>query len=317
MPQTFIHIGYHKSASTHLQTIFPQLPVNYLFFAGHNRELLKRVEDPHTFDAAALRALVADEIQETRGGYHFDTTVLSHEALSGHPHGYPSVFSDCIARNLKELYPQAKILIIIRNQLDYISSLYAFRVAIKGYESRSLERFIQEEGELGLLAHLEYAKLIELYQDLFGKERVLVLPMEMLKSHSEQFFERLFAFMGLDKPSFRNPKRSNESTRNLQLINFWRPINYVFGLSLAALRMVMKSAWGTRLIDKYRFSYYEKRAEVTRAINKRSKVNKSLDISTLPDYPALVERFGKTNQQLEAKLGLPLSSYGYPATGKI
>src|SRR3990172_1915635 len=111
METTVIHIGYHKSASTFLQQqVFPLLPVNYLFFAGENREYLNRIESDTTLNPEQIRSWVANEIARKYPTSKHEVTVLSHEELSGHPHGYKSISPFTTAKNLKRTFPDAKIL---------------------------------------------------------------------------------------------------------------------------------------------------------------------------------------------------------------
>jgi len=155
MESQVIHIGYHKSASTFLQKqVFPFLPINYLFFAGENREYLDLIESENNPNPELIHSWVAREISRKYPTGKHDVTVLSHEELSGHPHGYKSISPFTTAKNLKRTFPDAKILIIIRNQLDYLTSIYTFRVAIKGYEIRNFSSFLGEEEEKGLIDHL-------------------------------------------------------------------------------------------------------------------------------------------------------------------
>jgi hypothetical protein len=46
---------------------------------------------------------------------------------------------------------------------------------------------------------LEYHKIIALYQQLFGKDKVLVLPMEILKENPLQFCNKIRMFSGLNE----------------------------------------------------------------------------------------------------------------------
>jgi sulfotransferase family protein len=202
MKNVIIHIGFHKSASTFRQSdVFPQLPVRYVFLAGPSRQMLDMAESEKEFDANALREWIVQETAEEHKKSGDEPTIISHEELSGHPHGYDIVDPITTARNLKEAFPEAKILIIIRNQFDYLTSIYTFRVAIKGAEYRSFDRFLTEEGKKGLFAHLEYHQLVKHHIELFGREQVLVLPMEYLRARPEEFFHDLTGFIGVPNES--------------------------------------------------------------------------------------------------------------------
>src|SRR5690606_29127740 len=67
--------------------------------------------------------------------------LISHERLSGHSHGYGVVDAHRVLANLKAVFPDARIIAVVRNQLDFLLSLYCFRVAVRGEEHRSFQDF--------------------------------------------------------------------------------------------------------------------------------------------------------------------------------
>ena len=176
MNGTVIHIGYHKSASTLLQKeVFPRLAVPYVFLADSQRMMLE-TESTEAFDPAAFQKAM----HEAAASDGSDGLLISHEALTGHPHGRHKSEPEVVAQNLKAAFPEARILVVVRNPMEYLTSIYTYRVAIKGVEYRSFDRFLDEDGARGLFEHLEYHKLVSRYMELFGRDRVLVVPMEYL-----------------------------------------------------------------------------------------------------------------------------------------
>ena len=319
MNNVIIHIGYHKSASTFLQAdVFPQLPVNYVFLSSY---YLDMVESDIEFDADALRTWITQQIEQR---YHADRggiTIVSHEGLSGHPHGYGIVDPITIAQNLKQAFPNAKIMIVIRNQLDYLRSMYTFRVAIKGYEYRSFKRFLSEEGEKGILDHLEYDRLIEYYIELFGRERVLVLPMEHLRTSPDKFLAELAGFMEVTVESVSKLRPRNVSTRLLFVLSIWRPINYIFHhLLFAMLYFSGKDKFEPEIYKGYhpfiklRYTYYAFKRRSTRFLNRVFSGTRSISITSYSNYPQLVDRFGKSNARLQRIVGFDLTELNYPVT---
>lgn len=311
MDSTIIHIGYHKSASTFLQQqVFPRLPVNYVFFAGDKRQYLDMIESDDGLDSNLIRNWVDQEIARKYPTGKHPTTVLSHEELSGHPHGYKLISPITTARNLKQTFPNAKILIIVRNQLDYLTSLYTFRVAIKGYETRSFSHFLEEEGKKGLYDHLEYHHLVEFYQQLFGVERVAVIPMELLLKSPDDFYGRLFKFMGIPTQLLKNAHPANVSTRSIAILNFWQLFNYLFSQILSLLKLVFGEKPGN--FPRFRSSYYDLKRKLTAALSKLLSRSKQLEIERLPMSTKFVERFAESNYRLNKLIGTDLSLFGYP-----
>lgn len=311
MESLVIHIGYHKSASTFLQQqIFPLLPVNYIFLSGENREILDNIESESNLDPEKIRSWITQEISRKYPTGKHEVTILSHEELSGHPQGYKSISPFTTAKNLKGTFPDAKILIIVRNQLDYLTSIYTFRVAIKGYETRDFSSFLREEGEKGLIAHLEYHHLIEYYRDLFGKEKVTVLPMELLSTSAEEFYNKVFLFMNLPNQAIPNVLPVNVSTKSRTILDFWRPLNYLFGLLLALLKFLLGSNPGN--FPRVRGSYYDLKRSVTGALNRWLPGSQELNIKEVKEYPRFIRRFEESNRRLQSSLDTDLAKLGYP-----
>ncbi|MDH3974329.1 MAG: sulfotransferase [Deltaproteobacteria bacterium] len=313
MDNIIIHVGFHKSASTFLQeTVFTHLPVNYVFFAGKQREMLDMVESLECFDPIALHKWVNNEVNQEYGNEKRRVTVLSHEELSGHPHGHESIDPLLVAKNLKKTFPKARILIVIRNQFSYLSSIYTFRVSSKGVESRNFDSFLDEEGKLGLFDHLEYDKLIKHYMDLFGKENIHILPMEGLKKSPESFISSLCDFLQVPYQSFETSQYINKSSKNLAVLTIWRFINYFFGIFLKLLMFFTGTKEKLYYFRRLRYGFYGIKQWSSPVLEKFLKNRGNIDIKRYPEYNQLFKRYAKTNASLNKLTGLDLKEYGYP-----
>ncbi len=306
-----IHIGFHKAASTYLQSVLlPHLPVNFVFLAGYRREMLDYVQARDGFDPPRLREWV---ITQVGGQKEYDArcTVISHEELSGHPHGYDSVDPFVVARNLKVAYPGARILIVIRNQRDYLLSLYSFRVSAKGHEWRSFDRFLREEGKLGLLSKLKYDRIVRAYIELFGRNRVLVLPVELLRHSPARFNKTITDFMGVDPVQIDAVPIVNPSTRLVPCLNFWRVVNLGF---VGLLRLCQSLKLGAD--EEYpqyslRYRFYAIKRRGTAAANRIFKKAPRLTFEVYADHETLIRMYHESNTRLSFLLGTDLSEYGY------
>ena len=310
-----LHIGFHKSASTFLQkNLFPALPVNYLFFAGsnNNREILDYAESTSGFDPGVIHEWVNRELLKKYNTVERTTTILSHEELSGHPHGYDEICPYATARNLKRAFPQARVLIVIRNQWDYLASLYAFRVLRVGHESRSFERFVNEEGAKGLFNHLAYHQLVEYYHRLFGADHVLVLPMELLFRSPQEFCGQIRTFMHLPEEEINRQGPINATTKSTFILACWRPINFLFRLVLNALIYMMRKREERYPLRRFRFYFYNARSKLTELVENKLFTARTIHITDCSSYSKLESRFGASNKQLEEMLQTDLSSMGYP-----
>jgi len=307
MKSIFIHIGYHKTASTYLQKhFFPKLPVNFIFLKDKK---IKDLLQSRKFKKKTFLNWLKRKIKKKYGSKNYSLTIISQEQLSGHAHGNKKINPKIVAQNLKTAFPRAKILIVIRNQLDYLLSIYAYRIAVKGYEIRSLNQFLKEEGKQGLFKKLEYDRLVKEYLTLFTKKNVLLLPMEMLKNSPQQFQQKITDF--IDLPFFPlKTKIVNPSTNLKQVINFWRPINRSFKRFLSLLRKLKIKT--NNNYQALRFAFYWLKQKTTPFLNLIFSFSNKLCLTTYPQYQKMKKRFKTSNQKLEKLTNLDLKKYSYP-----
>ncbi|MDQ1466217.1 MAG: hypothetical protein QOH10_632 [Actinomycetota bacterium] len=203
MPQpVVVHIGFHKTATTWLQL---------LLFPNHPR--LRKYVSGFVWDDPFLREIVAASDREfdparAREAYEAglaglgalapdDVVVVSAERLSGHAaSGGFDTFR--IARRLRETVPEARVLIVVRSQVDMIESEYRQLVG-EGYPGRisslwSSDPWRTVQFDLG---HYEYDTLVRTYQEHFGAENVAVFSYEGLAADHSRFLDRLAAFFGI------------------------------------------------------------------------------------------------------------------------
>ena len=305
--KTIIHIGYHKCASTSLQKdIFPNLKINYFSTWGIHaetkyREYLDMLQNKK-IDIDFFRKIVSKY-----SGNKYDLTLISHEDLSGHISGYKDNDPFITADNLYKAYPEAKILIIIREQLSYIKSLYAFKTTIQGYETRDFACFVEDESKKGLVEKLKYNKLIEYYYKLFSKENVLVLPLEGIKE-KELFFGEIVEFIGAESISKQLSVSSHKNfsfyEKNCIDLSLW--FNKFFLAIYNIFKVMNKSAW---LDIRFRYLFYRLRVLILRLMQKCLLGNsKKLNCAGLEDLKAVFE---EDNKSLEKLCNISLKKFNY------
>jgi hypothetical protein len=197
MPDTplLIHIGYHKTATTWMQTRLFQPEHAFRMLADHD-EIFARVVKPHGlwFDPGAMRTLIAERCEGLPEGH---TAVVSSELLSGHPF-YGGHMSDTYAHRLKAIAPDARILISIREQLKILPSVY-MQYLLRG-GTLPYARFFAGTDVPGFFGfqpeHFEYDRLVTLYQGLFGVNNVHVLTQESLQQDIDATCATLSRFAG-------------------------------------------------------------------------------------------------------------------------
>jgi len=179
--EIFIHIGLHRTGSTFLQEkIFPHIPL-VTFVRGHNY----------------ICSFMINAEVPTDG-----KIVISYEGLSGHNYldnGEASPFE--MAERIKKLWPNAKIILVLREKGDWRRSLY------RQYVNR-LSKFMTEP----ILSEQEWIEKVFRKRDfsfddfvaylngLF--EEVLVLHYENLRDHPYDFVREICDFIGVPSPTF-------------------------------------------------------------------------------------------------------------------
>lgn len=202
LPQPLIHIGYPKAASTWLQqTIFSDEGAGFYapwgFPSGDAIEQFV-LTNSFRFCAKSARQFFASGLQEAAEKNLIP--VLSQESLIGNQ-VRGCYWTKDVADRIYETFPEARILILIREQKAAIASSY--RQYIRKGETGTLDCFLGTDkprqpgiGPICMLDRLEYDLPIAYYQKLFGKNNVLVLPMELLKTNPKQLGNQVLEFAG-------------------------------------------------------------------------------------------------------------------------
>lgn len=197
-PPLLVHIGYHKTGTTWLQRVLFQPEFGYHPLLGHE-EIFEHIIKPHDmhYRPEKPQAMIAGLRSAHEDG---SIDVISSEMLSGNPF-YGSRENLGIARRLAGIVPDARILITIRNQMSILPSVYMQYLSRGG--SMTMRQFFAEKPVMGYSTFtaetFEYHLLLQVYRDLFGEDRVLVLTQEQLNSDMNGYLNTLAAFSGNNK----------------------------------------------------------------------------------------------------------------------
>jgi hypothetical protein len=195
-----LHIGYHKTGTTFLQEhVFTRdkgfcSPWNV--YTGEAIEYFV-LSHPSRFHSELVRGSFASAV-EAAGGRDL-VPVISHEDLNGHPL-WSRYYGFQVAERLHATFPEARVLIAIREQKSMLRSLFGQYIVQDGMWP--ITDFIGTGNErpgfrpICRLDHLEYDLLVDHYRRLFGPDRVLVLPFELLKRDSLRFEQQIHDFAG-------------------------------------------------------------------------------------------------------------------------
>jgi len=326
MTAPLIHIGLHKTGTSWLQVhLFanPDMPFwtaapesmkkrksrakfgSYEFYRAADGNMLR--EDQ--FDAAQARSAIGVAIvPENR------CLVVSNERLSGHPMSN-GMDRSAICNRLYETLPNARVLIVVREQRAMILSNYMQYLKYGG--PRSITGFLAPEHDArapGLdPCYWDYDRLVELYHRRFGAGNVLVLPYEMLRKAPQDFVARICRFAGVEPPRQALAAASRENASQ----------NYLTAVGLRLLSPVIRSSRGNgfapsllgRRVGQAVHLGLQKYLGllVPRALNEHVKAR------LLARVAPMAERYRHSNQRLQKLTGLDLRPYGYalPEEGAV
>lgn len=208
MKKVLIHIGLHKTGTTWLQ--------NELFISENN--VFEPLYESNTSNGHSTLAenFIFDNNLNLLSSFDYNAEiikesfqsilkkkdnlnkvfVMSHERLSGHPTS-SGFDSSVIANRIKKIFPDGKILVVLREQVSGILSNY-FQYLSEG-GTLDLKNYLNTKYDgrrPGFCSnYFKYHYLISFYQKEFGKENVLVLPYELLSSNKIMFIDNISDFV--------------------------------------------------------------------------------------------------------------------------
>lgn len=306
-----IHIGYHKTGSTYMQE--HMFPTSQHIICPRRPEVKDNLlrHSSLDFSPVALRewgeSLCSQEPDK-------NWLVLSDEEISGHIHsaGGGGYVAKELADRLHRAFPEAHILIMIRNQSDLIESSY--KQYVKEGGTFSLQAYLNAESLMAsyhrypqfAYRHLEYDSLIEYYQSLFTRDRVHVYAYETMRGQSKEFFEKLCRDVGIpisDSDHDRTNSTSNPSLSRLTVC-LARLTNRFYGRDPINRRCIIhipgwQQAWR-------RFYHWIDRFKFVKKWDARSPFisgEKQTDIEN---------RYSQSNRRTAELTGIDLKSLGYP-----
>jgi hypothetical protein len=309
----FIHVGYPKCASTYLQrTVFPALGnLTDLTQAPQEEkwQLLGDEADPAAFRRSVERYTAHREPAA-------DHRLISYEGLVRVPFpAFSELFwqarqsqgwdvtpytrqSPPIVERLAEAYPDARIMIIVREQFSWAISQYKMYWR-RGHTTQSIDELLGRYVE-------GYDEQVERFMQAFGKDRVLVLPYELLREDAEQFVRSITQFIDpAFEPRITN-SRVNAAPSLLRQVHYRR--------AKSRLKARLKKGGGQAGLAR--------RAAFTAAWMWTASVGRGWyslryggqkDTVELPEATRarLRPRLAASNRRLAALTGLDLERYGY------
>lgn len=195
---SLIHIGLHKTGTSWLQDALSRRHGQELAFCPPS-DLVRRaliLPSVPAFDPAQAREMLQPVLDT---GYPDLPLMISDEALGGRPFHSALVRETVIAR-IRAVFPDAQIMITIREQSAVIHSLYGQYVRF-GFGS-NLAQFLAEPGADSShrpvldRGYYDYDALAEYLATQMPDDQLWIVPMEWMLGDSAAFLAALGARLG-------------------------------------------------------------------------------------------------------------------------
>ncbi len=304
--QLLIHIGYPKTGSTWLQrVVFDSGRYGILPWGQDGSEqgahALNHV-DPLAPDLAGPREAYLARLQPDLPADAW--VALSGESLSGSlfSGGHNSAWN---AELLHGLFPDARILLVVREQRSIILSAYGQYVK-KGGLLR-LDAFLAGSRSMRMpffnLRQFKYDRLVAHYQGLFGADHVQVLPYEWIVNDPVRLLAELRRFLGIEGEIAEPGKEVLNASRDAVALVVMRHLNYLRRADPLNGLSPLATNFGRRLIDNFCARLQGRLFDpLSRRVRRRWQ----------RQIAATVEgSYAESNQRLAQLTGLPLAQLGY------
>lgn len=192
MSPAILHIGYPKTATKWFQQVF--YPAIEGTFLVSRDDVFKSIafNDVFSFDATVVKSKLEDLASSKR-------LVICDEILvGGLDIGFGNgEFAHSMAIRIHEMFPDAKVIIFIRNQHNALESAYSHYIMSGGTYSPSRFLGVKPIFHKPFMGYhlfnpglLEYDRVIRLYISLFGSENVHIFLYEDFEKNPTEFIEQ-------------------------------------------------------------------------------------------------------------------------------
>jgi len=192
-----IHVGFSKCASTFLQTFFRQHPEIFLIIKSH---FFTPFEHCDIASSAEKYYGLFKDAQPDQIRLESDEHILlplHHPVLESAATTLESVSE--VSRRIKSVQRNAKIIMVVRNQVSLIVSRYSEYLLAGGkleFDDFVGEFLVCSEDGVNYYQNY-YSQILEIFQADFSPDNVLLLLQEELRTSEQVMIEDLCTFLGI------------------------------------------------------------------------------------------------------------------------
>lgn len=304
----YIHIGMPKAASTSLQkNLFDYLPSFHHIGNSHqNSAIDQQVKtiihsiigcEQSEYNKKEVYRLLSNKVN----AINEKRILLSDESFAMGYSRFPGQVEKFeIARRLKTLFPDAKILLIIRNQATMLQSLYAQKLK-NSVNLPTWQEWLKEQKSYSHLTSqfswLKYDKIYETYSYFFGEDNITISLYEDLISEPLRFYSNLKLFFDncidistiekcLSSSQSRNQRTTNYKIK-LNKIAKYKRLKSITNLIPVTVRKKVNN-WANQRVNSINLEYNEE------------------DISFIQEF------YSESNARMSKLLNFDLTKQEYP-----
>lgn len=227
----FIYIGYPKAASTFVSRFLDQHPQ-----VTTDRNLLGPLYEATIADVAAA---TGDKPDAAKIHVSINEKVAESICVVGDryawrdykfvPDSWDSVKAAIVidpheaALRLKRAHPAAKVLMMIRDQVDWLHSSYKFFMPRLPAGQRSFSDFCATPRGMAYIQAGHFDRTIDAYAGAFGPDNLLVLRYEDIGMAPQRFMATLCSYLGIAEQPMPSARENEGSTARVAAVRRFLP----------------------------------------------------------------------------------------------
>ncbi len=298
MTKTIIHIGYPKTGTTWFTEYF------YPFIKNANISYTNDLSYSFEKGSEYLKVKNKENIPEKESH-----VIIAHKFAGIEEFKWDhGIYREFFIRQLKQNFPEATIVIFIRNQISFLASVYSSYLTHGGtYTFKKLFKSGKlGDGTMFAFEFIDYYKLIKLYQEAFGKDHVLVYVYEEFMENNRAFLEKYKKDLNFDIDLEKlDYKKYNETLRGgfaafVKTTNYLKRKGVQPKKSYANLPQLFKWMTKRRMIQLNQYKIFGKKLQ-------KEKVLGNELINYIKEY------YKESNNRLIDEFGLKsIKKHNYP-----